>query len=128
MSEDKGGFTVADKRHFESDGTPRSSEPSPADARSASGDAPVATLSALFLSLAAQASLFLREASPAPDEPEKDDGLPPPDPEAARQVIAILEMLEEKTEGRRTAEESQLLGDALYQLRMAYLARTRGQA
>jgi hypothetical protein len=128
MSEDKGRFTVADKRHFEPDGTPRSSEPGSSRARSATGDAPVATLSALFLSLAAQASLLLREASPASDESEKDDGLPPADPEGARQVVAILEMLEEKTEGRRTAEESELLGDALYQLRMAYLARTRGQA
>jgi hypothetical protein len=122
MSEDKGGFKVADKRHFEPDGTPRPSHPQPSDARSSDVDAQLPTLSGLFLSLAAQASLLLRDASPSPDQ---DDGLPPPDPEGARQVIGILELLEDKTEGRRTAEESRLLTETLYQLRMAYLARTR---
>jgi hypothetical protein len=39
--------------------------------------------------------------------------------------VAILEMLRDKTEGRRTAQEDALLADLLFQLRMAYVERTR---
>jgi len=36
-----------------------------------------------------------------------------------------MEMLRDKTEGRRSAEEDALLADLLFQLRMAYVERTR---
>jgi hypothetical protein len=45
--------------------------------------------------------------------------------EGAGSVIAILEMLKDKTEGRRTSAEDALLDDLLFQLRMAYVERTR---
>jgi hypothetical protein len=44
---------------------------------------------------------------------------------AARQVVGILEMLKDKTQGRRTADEEALLAELLFQLRMAYVERTR---
>ena len=43
----------------------------------------------------------------------------------ARQIVAILEMLKDKTEGRRTADEDALLAELLFQLRMAYVERAR---
>ena len=39
----------------------------------------------------------------------------------ARQNIGLLEMLQDKTEGRRTGEESSLLENILYELRLAYV-------
>ena len=45
-----------------------------------------------------------------------------PDLELARQSIAILEMLEEKTRGNLTDAEQQLLSGVIYQSRMAYVA------
>jgi len=43
----------------------------------------------------------------------------------ARSVIAILEMLKDKTEGRRTAQEDAIVAELLFELRMAYVERTR---
>jgi hypothetical protein len=43
----------------------------------------------------------------------------------ARSMIGILEMLKDKTEGRRTPREDQVLDGLLYELRMAYVARAR---
>lgn len=43
----------------------------------------------------------------------------------ARQVIHILSMLREKTEGNLTEEEEHLLKSLLYDLRMAYVEATR---
>ena len=41
--------------------------------------------------------------------------------DAARQMIEILSLLEEKTRGNLSAEERQLLDQILYELRMRYL-------
>lgn len=47
------------------------------------------------------------------------------DLDMARYKIDLLSMLQEKTEGNRTPEESQMLDDVLYQLRMAYLQKRK---
>ena len=44
----------------------------------------------------------------------------------AKYLIDLLGVLEEKTRGNLAAEEQKLLSDALYQLRMRYLAKTGG--
>jgi hypothetical protein len=41
-------------------------------------------------------------------------------------MIAILEMLRDKTQGRRSSEEDEVLESILYQLRMAYLHKAGG--
>ena len=38
---------------------------------------------------------------------------------------AILEMLSDKTEGRRTPQEDEVLKGLLYELRMAYVEKSR---
>ena len=74
----------------------------------------------LLVSLGAQASALLGLGE-APDAEEKVRvDLP-----GARGIIGLLEILDRKTEGRRTPEEDQVLAGLLYQLRMAYLARAR---
>ena len=47
------------------------------------------------------------------------------DLEAARQMIEIVSMLQAKTKGNLSAEESQLLDQLLYELQMAYVNKTK---
>jgi hypothetical protein len=134
MSQERKSFTVSDRRHFTSEGEPRREEEeavSPAPAAEA-GDAaeaatrdvrespepgfepPAADFMSFLLSLAAQAGAALS------DQAEPQAAL-----RSARYLISILEMLEDKTRGRRTPEEDEVLSGLLYELRMAYVARTR---
>ena len=130
MSETEKPFTVSDRRHFTPEGRPRDEAE---EARAGDGDAARtapqaeragqtgarADLSTFLVGLAAQAGAFLSgEGLP--------EGMGPPEAlEGARSVIAVLEMLKDKTEGRRTAAEDTLLDELLFQLRMAYVEKTR---
>ena len=49
-----------------------------------------------------------------------------PNLEAAKQMIDILTLLEEKTRGNLTPEERQVLEQILYELRMHYVEATGG--
>ena len=125
MSEDKKGFSVNDRRHFAPDGSVRrgseeGSESARAKPASPPEDAGV-DFSSFLLSLGGQASALLGLAGPPGGEPK-------PDLPGARAMIGILEMLQAKSEGRRTPEEDELLEGLLYELRSAYVARTRGGA
>ena len=76
---------------------------------------PPASLTYLASSLYYQASMFLGlMPNPASGKLEKD--LP-----VAKHSIDMLEVLQQKTEGNRTPEESEDLEAMLYQLRMAYV-------
>lgn len=122
MSEKEKAFTVSDRRHFTADGAARDAE-QPADApqsRTAGGGGATSrtaggpvTLAEFLLSLGAQAAALLGESGE-----ERSQAL-----EGARQIVSILEMLEDKTSGRRTEEESRVLEELLFQLRMAYVQR-----
>ena len=46
--------------------------------------------------------------------------------DAAKQLIDILGVLEEKTKGNLSAEEEKLLGDILASVRMAYVGKAKG--
>jgi hypothetical protein len=76
---------------------------------------PPATLSFLVTTLATQAMVSLGQV-PNPFSGKVEIRLP-----EARHFIDTLAMLEEKTAGNRTPEESALLRGALHQLRMAYI-------
>lgn len=133
MSDDKKPFTVNDRRHFtpegearsEADALPQASaepafprEPEPPPVGETAGGL---DFIGLLISLGAQAGALLGLTDPA--DPRAAAG--PVDLPGARSVIGLLEILERKTEGRRTPEEDQVLAGLLYDLRMAYLARTR---
>jgi hypothetical protein len=127
MSEDKKAFTVKDRRHFATDGAPRPEVPAedeaqarPIDARSEERrpEGHPVDFSGFVLSLGAQAAGLLGG--------EPDEGLSPADRlAAARSIISVLEMLKDKTEGRRTTEEDKVLDGLLYELRMGYVGASR---
>ena len=43
----------------------------------------------------------------------------------AKFAIDLLQILDEKTKGNRTAEEDKFLSDCLYQLRMVYISKSK---
>ena len=151
MSEDKKPFTVSDRRHFTSEGEVRKSDvdeptsasppaaekavaPPPAPAASEAGIQPPGAepepepdaeeergsrfpsdFLGLLISLGAQGSMLLMGG------PEGET----PDLDGARSLIELLGALKEKTEGRRTPQEDQLLDGLLYELRMAFVQATK---
>jgi hypothetical protein len=129
MSETEKPFTVSDRRHFTPEGRPRDEpeeDPGPGSppvpeatgpAGAARGPAGPADFSQFLVGLAAQAGMLLSGEGQA-DRAEAREG--------ARAVIGILEMLKDKTEGRRTQAEDALLDDLLFELRMAFVGTTRG--
>ena len=136
MTEEKKSFTVKDRRHFTADGEtrdetvdPEPAPPRPVSAASGSrasngpehpdaGPGPGLDFAGLLLSLGAQASLLLGLGD------EEEPGAPP-DLRGAQAIISLLEVLRNKTEGRRTPDEERILQGILYELRMAYVAGTR---
>ena len=139
MSEDKKPFTVKDRRHFTADGetrepaaeaaaspappaerpaAPRSEPPPRAQPGPEAGSRPTLDFAGLLISLGTQASLLLGMGG------DEEPGLAP-DYQGAQAIISLLEVLREKTEGRRTPDEDRILEGILYELRMAYLAGAR---
>lgn len=116
---------VTDRRQFTAEGVlkdaasaPREASPSPelspeaASDRGPSAPPPPVTFPAFIISLATQAAELI--------------GGEHKDLVAARQVISAIEMLQEKTEGRRTEEESRLVEAVLFDLRMAFVGSANG--
>jgi len=129
------GFTIKDKRFFASeDGTVRGEDESqktktgnnepPADGRQQTPETespplPEITFSAFIISLSSSALFHFGEI-PDPVTNQKTRNLP-----LAKQTIDILGILQSKTVGNLSREESQLLENLLYDLRMRYVAETK---
>jgi hypothetical protein len=94
-------------------------EPAGASAAAETRDYPLPPPSLAFLitTLGTQAMVALGEV------PNPISGKLERLPKQAKHFIDTLAMLEEKTAGNRTPEESALLDSLLHQLRMAYVAR-----
>jgi len=133
MSDDSKPFTVTDRRHFTHDGEVRPAEdestseevqtPSPGPDRasgpkspapSGSGGAESVSFAEFLVSLGAQGAALMMETEAGSAE-DRAAGV--------RHFIALLEMLSDKTEGRRSAEEEQLMSQLLFELRTGYMAR-----
>lgn len=82
-------------------------------------DSEIDFISFLF-SLYSSAILTMGEI-PDPSTGEKIENL-----EQSREIIDIIAMLKEKTEGNLNQEESQAMEDILFQARMLYLKKTGG--
>ena len=151
MSDDKKSFTVSDRRHFTAEGVARedapaeappeprpepqaavrgpvSAEPPPEAAPGAEPgdeeddlDLPPfpADLLGLVGSLATQASVLLAGDPGSPRPPS------PGELEAVRSIIALIDVLHEKTQGNRTPQEDRVMDAVRYELKMAYVARAR---
>jgi hypothetical protein len=115
--DDRGSFTVTDRRIFADDkGEARVEETAPpAAARPAPAAAPAMDFHTFVLSLGSSALLHLGELErPGAEGPEKD--LP-----MAKHTIDILAMLQDKTRGNLTPEEQKLIESLLYDLRLRYV-------
>jgi len=152
MSDDKKSFTVSDRRHFTAEGRARETEPAespsppaarteaePGSARGAPSAAERSDVDAetgpggedddlppfpsdllgLIGSLATQATVLLA-GDPATRRPPA-----PPELEAVRSIIALLDVLHEKTANNRDPQEDRVLDAVRYELKMAFVARTR---
>ncbi len=79
-------------------------------------EAPALTFTGFVFSLMHTAAVQLGDAAdPGSGKPEA------PNLEAAKQMIDILGLLEEKTRGNLSADERQLLEQGLYELRLRYV-------
>ena len=130
--EERRGFQVRDRRRFSDSGEARPDvaeetpepPPRPAAAESAApgaapADEPV-TFSTFVLGLSTQALLHLGEIpNPMTRALERDLG-------AAKHVIDILGILQEKTRSNLEPGEESLLDAVLYDLRMRYVELVRG--
>jgi hypothetical protein len=137
------GFKVTDRRKFTSEGELRkeaedSPEPSPQrtpsvrpsdaaarapSARAVPRHATEAVSEATFLDLvgmlATNAMLQLGDM-PNPASGERVENL-----QAVQDMIAFLEILQQKTKGNLTEEEGEVLEQVLYDLRMRYMAKAK---
>jgi uncharacterized protein DUF1844 len=113
-------FKVTDRRR-------RSDEPAPTSAPPAAEPTPPPrpsrpverNLVGLFMMLGSSVLMALGEAAdPATGQHQRD--LP-----AAAEIIDVLLLLRERTEGRRSAEETQVLEELLYDLQLRYVAATK---
>jgi hypothetical protein len=131
MDDAEPNLKVTDRRHFTAEGElkpqaeavsaaesaadqPIASEaegsPEPSDVPG-DGSSPV-SFSSFIVSIAAQAADFMGGES-------RNLG-------AARQMIGALEMLKDKSEGRRTEEETRIIEAILFDLRMAFVGAAKG--
>lgn len=77
------------------------------------------SLVGLFMMLASSAVIALGDA------PDPVTGQRHHDPAHAADAIELLLLLREKTEGNRSAEESQVLDDLIYDLQLRYVNATK---
>lgn len=79
---------------------------------------PEASFQVLVSTFATQAAMALGQI-PNPVTNEAEEDLP-----QAKFAIDLLQIMDEKTQGNRTAEEDKFLQDCLYQLRMVYIDKS----
>lgn len=113
------GFKITDRRRRDDDA--RSHDTSPRE--SGAGSSPPAgekrSLADLFMMLATEAVVALGDA-PDPVTGQRAQELP-----HAAEMIDLLLLLREKTEGNRTTTETQILEDVLYDLQLRYVRATK---
>jgi hypothetical protein len=136
MSDSEKPFTVSDRRHFTPDGqvrenaekespepveeaTPRAEEGEPEAPPSPGSETEPVDFGQFLLSLGAQAGMLL-SGQGLPEGADAKEALA-----GAQSIISILEMLQEKTRGNRTPREDEVLEGLLFELRMAYVEKSR---
>ncbi len=119
------GFRVTDRRRRDTIDEPPPSvgPPPPRPVAAAGGSMPgpgaeERSLAGLFMMLATEAVIALGDA-PDPATGERRQELP-----QAAGVIDVLTLLREKTEGHRSAEETRLLDELIYDLQLRYVRAT----
>lgn len=98
---------------------PPSRQPAPEPPEERRVPAGERSLEDLFVMLASSAVMALGEA------PDPATGHVRRDPAAAADVIDLLVLLREKTQGNRTDRETQLIEGLIYDLQLRYVAATK---
>jgi hypothetical protein len=116
----EGGFKVTDRRRRgdEEPSRPSRAVAAPEPSSAASGDTE-RNLVGLFMMLGSSALMAFGEPDPTTGQRTQRD-LP-----MAAEVIDVLVLLREKTEGRRSDEETQVLDQLLYDLQLRYVNATK---
>ncbi|HUT94582.1 MAG TPA: DUF1844 domain-containing protein [Thermoguttaceae bacterium] len=124
VDEDWKSRVQAEKEALERKQQQRQQDEEPASAAQAEPDAslPPASLEVLAGSLAMQAMIAMGLMR------VPEGGKPEVHLDQAKHFVDTIAMLEEKTEGNRTPEETVILSNLLHELRMAYLAVQQRQA
>jgi len=125
MSEEEKGYEVTDKRRTTTDDArpadTGTTEPGPTDESEQQPDDDGRIYPYDFISfigsLGGSAVMHMGERL-APDQPEVVTNLP-----AARQMVDILGMLQEKTKGNLSDQEAGALENLLYNIRMLYVKK-----
>lgn len=127
---DDKGFTIRDRRTAGEEGSDEQpgpqqekaeqAEPGRPDEAAKEGPLPEIDFSTFILSLATTAQMNMGNV-PQPGKEKQEPNLP-----AAKQMIDILGLLKEKTEGNLNEEEQGLLDNLLYSLRMLFLKAASG--
>ena len=119
-------FKITDRRHRGGDDVAdrvtTSSGDRGAEAQVSSPTEPAGdprSLVGLFMMLGESAVMALGDADPRTGQPGQ------PDLPSAAELIDVLALLRDKTEGRRTGEETQVLEDLLYTLQLRYVNATK---
>lgn len=133
MPEEEKDFQINDRRKVSAEGEAKQ-EPKPEEPRQPReehrhehehehehGEMPPVDFISFISSLAATAFLHLGDKF-SPDQPDDMKNLT-----AAKQMIDLLGLLQEKTKGNLTDEEAQMLESMLYSLRMRYIRETTGR-
>ena len=131
MSDEEKGFVIRDKRGKSEADPPTEPEASSATSTSApqsdspssqtgpqGHSSPPISFSSFVFSLGSSALMLMGEKLD-PQQPEIPVNLP-----QAKEIIDILSVLEAKTQGNLTSDESSVLTDMLYTLRMKYVGVT----
>ena len=85
-------------------------------------DQPGISFGGFILSLATTAAVHFGDiADPSTGQPLE------PDLAAARQMIELIALLQEKTQGNLSPEEAKLVDDLLYELRMRFVQAQQGE-
>ncbi|HEV3340543.1 MAG TPA: DUF1844 domain-containing protein [Pirellulales bacterium] len=98
---------------------PQAASAAPDKATRQTAPLPPATLAVLLTTLATQALVSLGQI------PHPDSGKPEVHLDEAKHFIDTLEMLQAKTAGNRTTEETHLLDNLLHELRLGYVETER---
>ena len=87
----------------------------------ATEDQPGLSFAGFIISLATTAAVHFGDIADPGTGQQNEPNLP-----AARQMIDLIAMLQEKTRGNLTADEARLVDDLLYELRMRAIGAQQG--
>ena len=120
MTQQPEGFKVTDRRRRDEDeARKREAPPETSAAQGSQRRVDRRSLADLFMMLATEAVVALGDA-PDPATGQRERALP-----HAAEMIDLLLLLRDKTDGNRTAEETQILEDVLYDLQLRYVRATK---